>query len=89
MCRYYRDSPRHRAAWDAAPGDAAVSPPPSRGPCASLGKPITGAAADRLGLSVLRTWHPCEMGHGEQGHVCACAASETCGGCGDWAAAGD
>ena len=58
--------------------------PPTRGPCAFLGEPIGGEAASRLGLSVVRTWHPCALGHGTKGHVCKCDVAATCGACPDW-----
>lgn len=89
VCRLYRDSALHRNAWDNVPPPAAAPPaePPAEPPraaCESLGEPITGRAADRLGLSSVRTWLPCGDGHGENGHVCKCDVANTCGACPDY-----
>lgn len=90
LCTLHRDSPRHRAAWDAdpAPVPTPAAATPARGPCSHLGEPIAGAAASRLGLSVLRAWRPCARGHGTAGHVCQCGVGATCVGCPDWTRGG-
>ena len=89
LCTLYRTSRRYRAAWGGDPADVPAPendppPPARRGPCASLGDPIPGATAARLGLSVLRAWHPCAKGRGEHGHVCRCDVAAVCGACPDW-----
>ena len=90
LCRLYRESPRHRAAWDAPPPPAAPPepPPPAARPrCGHLGdEPANGRTLVRLGLSLLRDWLPCAMGHGEAGHVCPCHEATVCGACPDYAA---
>lgn len=48
---------------------------PTRPPCAHLGRELTGAERDSLGLPHAKQWHECDKGHGL---VCPCQHCKTC-----------
>ncbi len=63
---------------------------PGAAACRSRGTPLVPSVQMRLGLGLLRQWHPCAQGHGTivegQAYVCACRGQ--CGpSCPDYQAA--
>jgi hypothetical protein len=53
----------------------------ARSICVYAGDPLPPGKVARLGLSVIRTWYECEMGHGT---FCFCQPPVPCKGCKDY-----